>query len=200
MKNNCKNDELKEYRKAVERYARDKKDYLFHNGGNDHALIILENLFKNANSKIRIAAQQLINDEVVNTDVYINSMYEFLNRENTTLYIILAKKPDEENLREKQHSFYRMLYNHPAYDQQRIKIKAGRCFEAKDKGEEHTVDFCTGDSRMYRFEFCVKNRQAIANFNDEEVTERLNAEFDKAFTGLGNENDVNLRSIFGGRE
>ena len=32
MKNNCENDELKEYRKAVEHYERDKKDYLFHNG------------------------------------------------------------------------------------------------------------------------------------------------------------------------
>lgn len=201
MKNNCENDELKEYRKAVEHYARDKKDYLFHNGGNEHALIILENLFKNANYKIRIAAQQLINDEVVNTDVYMDSMREFLNREKTELHIILAKKPDDNKLREKQHSFYRMLYRHPAYDQKRIEIKAGKTFKAEEEGVEeedsgHTVDFCTGDSRMYRFEFCIKERKAIANFNDEKVTERLNAKFDKAFFSLDDEKKVDLKNIF----
>lgn len=198
MKNNYENDELKEYRKAVEHYARDKKDYLFHNGGNEHALIILENLFKNANYKIRIAAQQLINDEVVNTDVYIDSMREFLNREKTELHIILAKKPNEKKLRAKEHSFYHMLYNHPAYDQNRIEIKAGKTFKTKEDGMEHTVDFCTGDSRMYRFEFCVDSRQAIANFNDEEATRGLNAEFDKAFFSLGDENKLELVKIFDG--
>ncbi|PIN28957.1 hypothetical protein [Prevotella intermedia] len=200
MKNNCENDELKEYRKAVEHYARDKKDYLFHNGGNEHALIILENLFKNANYEICIAAQQLINDEVVNTDVYIDSMREFLNREKTKLRIILAQKPDGNKLREKQHSFYRMLYNHPAYAQNRIEIKAGKTFKTKKNGMEHTVDFCTGDSRMYRFEFCVDSRQAIANFNDEEATRGLNAEFDKAFTSLDYRNKVDLKNIFGSGE
>ena len=133
---------------------------------------------------------------MVNTDVYIDSMREFLNREKTELHIILAKKPNEKKLRAKQHSFYHMLYNHPAYDQNRIEIKAGKTFKMKEDGMEHTVDFCTGDSRMYRFEFCIKERKAIANFNDEKVTERLNAKFDKAFFSLDDEKKVDLKNIF----
>ena len=137
---------------------------------------------------------------MVNTDVYIDSMREFLNREKTELHIILAKKPNEKKLRAKQHSFYHMLYNHPAYDQNRIEIKAGKTFKMKEDGMEHTVDFCTGDSRMYRFQFCVKSHQTIANFNDEKITMKLNDEFDKAFFSLGDENKLDLVKIFDGGE
>lgn len=56
---------MEEYRRTVESYAAQHENYLFHNEGNEHALIIFENIFKNANKTIRIAANNLCNSEVV---------------------------------------------------------------------------------------------------------------------------------------
>ena len=50
---------MEEYRKTVELYAARHENYLFHNKGNEHALIIFENIFRNAKRKIRIVANNL---------------------------------------------------------------------------------------------------------------------------------------------
>ena len=75
--------EMDQYRMAVKDYAANNTPYLFHNQGDEHALIILTNLFINAKEHIRIAANKLYNDEVVNTKEYINSMRSFLDRNDT---------------------------------------------------------------------------------------------------------------------
>ncbi|WP_179286143.1 hypothetical protein [Prevotella intermedia] len=51
MENSCKNNELEKYREAIEQYAKERKNSLILNGGNEYALIILENIFKNAEKK-----------------------------------------------------------------------------------------------------------------------------------------------------
>ena len=62
---------MEEYRRTVEAYASRHENYLFHNEGNEHALIIFENIFRNANDTIRIAANNLCNPEVVDRKEYV---------------------------------------------------------------------------------------------------------------------------------
>ena len=121
---------MNQYRLAVKDYASRNINYLFHNKGDEHALIILTNLFVNAKKHIRIAANKLYNDEVVNTKEYIDSMRSFLDRNDTNLSILITKKPSKEEIKScpKENTFYWMLYNHPAYDQGRIIIKEGHGF------------------------------------------------------------------------
>lgn len=198
MKDNYenKNNKLKEFREAVERHAREKEDFLFYSEGPERTLITLESLFRNANDIVRIATQQLTDDVVVGSDIYIDSVQEYLNRGETKLHIILAEKPNEIELREKQHPFYYMLYNHPAYNQGRVIAKVGICFKVEYEGEERIVNFCTGDSKMYCFESYIPTRQAISNFNDEETTKIMDTEFDRYFSRLGDKNRVDLKNIF----
>lgn len=191
MENSCKNNELEKYREAIEQYAKERKNSLILNGGNEHALIILENIFKNAEKKIRIAAEQLYNDEVVNTPRYIDSMRNFLNRDNTELCIIIAQKPPK-GVCKKEKSFYNMLYKHSAYKENRIKIKAEIRF--KDKKSQNFVNFCTGDDSMYRYEYSVEERKALVNFNDEKRTKDLNSSFDENFNKLDNK-ELDLRKF-----
>ncbi|PJI24227.1 hypothetical protein CTM59_08805 [Prevotella intermedia] len=193
MENSCKNNELEKYREAIEQYAKERKNSLILNGGNEHALIILENIFKNAEKKIRIAAEQLYNDEVVNTPCYIDSMRKFLNRDKTELCIIIAKKPPKDVCK-KENSFYHMLYKHSAYKENRIKIKAEGKF--KVKGSDNSVNFCTGDDSMYRFEYSVEKRKALVNFNDKTRTEQLNNLFDKNFNELLNDDKLLDLALF----
>ena len=176
--------EMQQYRIAVENYARNGVSYLFHNRGDEHALIILTNIFKNARSHIRIAANRLYNDEVVNTREYVESMKAFLDQKDTRLDIFITMKPTKDEVTEygPENTLYWMLYNHPAYRQGRVTIKDGQGSFFKNNGQQ--VNFCTGDDRMFRLESNIVERQAIANFNDEESTRELIEAFDGIYPGL----------------
>ena len=188
-------DDLTEYRIAVKNFAEDGIDYLFHNKGNEHALIIFTNLFVNAKSEIRIAANMLYNDEVVNTKEYINAMHTFLDKHDSHLSILITSMPPTDAVRnhDKDTSFYWMLYNHPAYMQNRVVIKegGGNYFRGKDNQQ---VNFCTCDSMMYRFESDIKQRKAVANFHDPKLTKNLEEKFDRIY---GNLKVVKLEDLFG---
>ena len=86
---------LDEYRKAVEWYARKKEDNMLHNKGNDHALIIFENLFKHSEEHVRIFAKDLANEEVVNRKEYIEAVKTFIDKPKTRLDILITSFNDE---------------------------------------------------------------------------------------------------------
>ena len=188
--------EMDQYRIAVSKYAEEGVDgYLFHNRGDEHALIILSTIFLNAKRYIRIAANRLYNDEVVNTEEYIKSMKAFLDKKDTRLSIIITKKPSLEEVEEHgyENTFYWMLYNHPAYRQGRVEIKDGHG-KAFRNADGKPLNFCTGDDRMFRMEGDIDRRQAIANFNDSVYTSLLNDAFDKVFESL--EEKVELKEYY----
>ena len=178
---------MEQYRIAVRNFAINGTNYLFHNEGNEHALIIFTNLFVNAKEHIRIAANMLYNDEVVNTKEYIDAMRSFLDKRNTRLSILITNRPPVEDVKshEPKTSFYWMLYNHPAYSQGRVEIKegGGNYFQGED-GQQ--VNFCTCDSRMYRLESDIHLRKAVANFGDMVSTVDLEQKFDQVYGDLNN--------------
>ncbi len=185
-------EELTVYKEAVRRYAAEKTDYLFHNEGSSHALIICSTLFENATSYVRIAANKLYNDEVVNQSEYISSMCHFLDREGTRLRILVSNRPSKEEVTNES-CFYSMLYHHPAYEEGRVEIKDGQGKSFRNK-QGNPIHFCTGDEHMYRLENDIKDRKAIANFNDEKATDNLNKIFDKVFDKL--DTTMNLKDYF----
>lgn len=186
--------EMDQYRMAVKDYAANNTPYLFHNQGDEHALIILTNLFINAKEHIRIAANKLYNDEVVNTKEYIDSMRSFLDRNDTKLSILITKRPSKEEIKKcpKENTFYWMLFNHPAYYQGRVEIKEGNGKSFHDKDGQQ-VNFCTGDDLMYRLENAIVERKAIANFGDREMTGKLIKAFDNSFP---NNLNVELKDFY----
>lgn len=185
---------LEIYKKAVEEDARKGTDFLYHNEGNEHALIICSNIFKNAKKDIRIAANQLYNDDVVNTDEYIDSMKSFLDREGTILKILITNQPPEDSVK-KDGTLYGMIYDHPAYKQGRVQIKYGygKSFTGVDK---KPVNFCTSDDKMYRFENDIEERKAVANFGDPERAKDLRKKFDNIYNSEQYTANVDLNSYF----
>lgn len=182
------------YKEAVNRYAKDGTNYLFHNSGNDHALIICSSIFSHSVNNVRIAAHKLCNNEVVNQPDYVESMKRFLDQKGSILHIILTLCPKAEEIN-KEKGFYHMLYHHPAYKDKRIIIKDGGGKHFSDaSGNE--VNFCTGDDRMYRVEQDVDQRKAIANFGDKHIAQMLSGAFDRVFNQL--QTVVELRNFFEG--
>ena len=186
---------LEVYKKAVEEDARKGTDFLYHNKGNEHALIICTNIFKNANHEIRIAANQLYNDEVVNTLEYIESMRTFLDKDGTMLKILIAQAPPKESVK-RDGTLYGMIYEHPAYAKGRVQIRHGygKSFTGMDK---NPVNFCTADDKMYRFENDIISRKAIANFGDQERAIEFREIFDSVYNSTKETETVNLHNYFG---
>lgn len=185
--------DLEAYRAAVELYAKDGTNYLFHNKGDIHALIILTNIFKNAEQKIRIVANMLFNDEVVNTKEYVESMKSFLDKKDTQLEIIISIKPSKEEVKRhgKENTLYWMIFNHPAYRQNRVQIKESSDFVTyKNEKEIKELNFCTGDDRMYRLETNTIERKAVANFQDQTITKLLVRVFDTVFDRISSTVDL----------
>lgn len=185
---------MEEYRKSVELYALRHENYLFHNEGNMHALIIFENIFKNAKSEIRIAANNLCNHEVVNREEYIAPLLTFLDN-GGILHVLLKSMPAQDDRElDNNHCLLRALYNHEAYKNGKIVIKSGngKCFH-DDKNNE--VHFCTADGLMYRLENNINERKAICNFGDGYKTKELESLFDSVFSSI--DYIENLERYFG---
>lgn len=184
---------LEEYKKAVEYYASNSIDNLIHNRGDEHALIIFQNIFRTSNEYVRIAANNLWNDEVVNTKDYIDTLSAFLDKPNSRLDILLTNEPKIEDVKNKTgHNIYNMLYNHRAYLSGRVRIKSGEGKTFRLDGKP--LHFCTADGRMYRLEINPDERVAQCNFCDTAHTGKLIENFDKVYqTKL---KEVNLDEYF----
>lgn len=184
---------MEEYRRTVEAYAYHHENYLFHNEGNKHALIIFENIFKNAKNTIRIAANNLCNSEVVDRKEYIEPLIKFLDN-GGALSILLKDAPCPTNEELKNtYCLFRALYNHEAYKNGIVKIKSGDGKFFHDNNG-HEIHFCTADGHMYRIENDIVERKAICNFGDEVKTKELDNLFDGVFDSI--HHNIFLESYF----
>ena len=189
------NKDLQQYKEAVGAYAREGKDFLFHNEGEDHALIICTNIFDNATKHIRIVAEDLCNKRKVCADMsYVNALRRYLEREDSRLSIILTNFPSEKDML--RSPLFCMLSDSKAYAEGRVVIKDSKktlflSKTADDKSE--TINFCTGDDHMFRVENDVTNCRAIANFGDKKTTTQLNEVFDRGFAEF---TEVDLSKVF----
>lgn len=169
---------MDDYRKAVEYYASNHLNYLFHNKGPEHAKIIFENIFKVANEHIRIAANNLWNTEVVNTQEYIDALRTFLDKPNSKLDIILTNEPNWNEVKaDEANNIYKLLLNYKS--KVRIKTGEGKNFRKTDTNQ--IVHLCTADDSIYRLEDNIDERTAICNFKDEKTVSELNKIFDGVF-------------------
>lgn len=160
------------YGNAVAHYAAAHTNYLFHNEGNEHALIIFSNIF-------RIAARNLCNTELVDKYEYISAVRCFLDIPDTKLRLILSSM-DESQMNASL--FFFNLFKLEAYEEGRIDIRYGNG-KNFHKGEK-TIHFCTADSSMYRIEDDMDNHRAMCNFGDPDTTVKLEKIFDAAAENL----------------
>ena len=195
MKPKTEIDELKSYREAVAHLAKHKVNNLLHNAGNDHALIIFENIFKNAVQEICIVAKDLNNEEVVLKPSYLNGLSEFLDKNDVKLKVLVSEF-DSATISSEDDSFFRRVFNSKAYKEGRVEIKNshGMGFRNSAYGNSF-LHFCVADGTMFRLETDIEQRKAICNFGNQEFASELRKVFDIGFL-----NDkttiINLDQVF----
>lgn len=186
------NPTLEEYRNAVEWHAKNRIDNMLHNKGNEHALVIFENMFKYSTDHVRIFAKDLANMEVVNTKRYVESIKEFISRPGVKLDILVTDFNEEVKDIDKDVNLFYMLRSSWAYSANRIRIRTTNGMTFRMQG--NAIHFCTSDGHAYRLERDIDKRIAQANFGDAKTTEKLDSLFDDAFEKCVNK--VRLEDYF----
>lgn len=173
------NKSMENYRKAVTYYAEREENYVLHNEGDAHALVIFSTMFKYSKNKIRIVAKDMANEEVVNTKEYIEAMNLFLERSEAELQIILSDFKESVNDIPAERNFFKFLVRSEAYKDNRVHVKISKEKTFKLNGKP--AHFCTSDGHAYRMEHDIDKRKAWCNFGSPETTSKMDELFDKAF-------------------
>lgn len=154
----------REFEKAVEYYASQSIDYLFHT--TSQGRVIIENIFKKAKRYVRIADYDLLDNRRYNNEKVLYAIDDFLNIRDTKLDIILVSEPNWDDVKMlNSPNIYRRLLMSPAFDEGRIRIACGDGKSFKLYGEEE-IFYCVADGYMY---YLLRNKNtsyAISNFND----------------------------------
>ena len=181
---------IEEYRKAVEYFASNKRNYNINNEGDEYAKVIFSNIFANASQTVRIAANTLRNT-VVDSPEYQNALDQFLFRQGAQLFIIISHLPEtaREDVTE---NIYRRLRRNPAYEEGRIHIKNAESNLFTMDGKP--ANFCVADGLMYRIEDDIVKRTALCNFGDSSKAVKLEEVFDQGFAKI--ENELELSQLF----
>lgn len=166
-------DSLLDYKEAVEFFANNKIDNVLSNSGNEHAVIIFNNMFKTAEKNICLYAQDIFsNDNVVTVSPsYIESLRTFLDKEGTSLRIVLKDYDVVTSCNR--------LRNVLKQYSSKIAVRINRRGEVKIC--ENSVHFCIADGRMYRVEYDTKTRKARCNFNDKNAVSKYQTVFNQLF-------------------
>lgn len=187
-------EELEIYNRAVQYYASKGENYTILNHGPQHAKIIFINMFNNAQKHVRIAAEHMCDNDVVDTPEYIEAVNKFLNQPGSQLDILVTSIP-KEVVEKKENCFLRFLSNHTAYKAGRVHIKdlEGKHFYIKNSNsnERTYINFSTADSKIYRYENDIEEKTAICNFGDKEKTEQYEKLFDQVFSKIKDNIDLN---------
>lgn len=183
---------MKEYNFFVSSLAKDNADRVFLNSDEEHALIVLVNLFRQAKETVRIFAACLC-EHIGNKPEYIVAISEFIERGGKVR--MLLNKFDE-NLVSNSNLFKRLAYY--AYEGADIQIKRtlAHPFLSKDP-QRKEVHFTVIDETGYRIETDIEKRTAECNFNNPTLSKGLVSFFDRIFNA--NESvSIDLNALFNG--
>lgn len=170
--------------------AQNRVNRTFLNSDEEHALIVLINMFKCANDTIRIFAGNLCK-HIGNAPEYIEAISDFIER-NGKVRILLneydAKYLSESNL------FKRLSYYLSEGSDIKIKQTSAHPYLSKDP-DKKDVHFTIFDETGYRIETDIEKRTAECNFNSPILSKKLANFFDNIFNAPYSSN-VNLNEIF----
>lgn len=192
---------MEKYREFVQYLSRNKVSKEFLNSDQKHALEVFVELFRGAQSKIRIFAANLCGDMedgeedtdyLVNKQEYISALSDFIER-GGEVNIMLNRFDADKALRSnvmKRLFFY--LTTTEFKDKIHIKSTSKK-FHYTDDPAKNEVHFTVADDRAYRIETNIKERAATCNYNNSVMAGALITIFDNAFSEA---TPIDLATIF----
>lgn len=178
------------YKKFVSTLATAHSNRVFLNSDKEHALIVLIELFKNANFKLRIFAGSLCH-HVGNTSEYVEALSDFIERGGSVDILLNNFNVDEAK---RSNLFKRLAYYASELKPISVKTTSVKPYLAND-AEKKPIHFTIGDEISYRIETNTEERTAECNFNNPIVAKGTAEFFDKLFNQAESVT-VNLTELF----
>ncbi|MDR0682768.1 MAG: hypothetical protein LBG15_13130 [Dysgonamonadaceae bacterium] len=163
---------MTEYTKKIESLAiNGGTNEIFYNSCESHALIVLINLVKNADTYIKSICGNMCS-EVSNNPEYVESVRSFLNGNKTRKFQILFDKYD---ISFQSRPIAKTLAMFPNQVEIR-KLKSGYI-----KYNDKPVHITVSDDRAFRFETDIEKKMAWGNFNNPKQGKAIAKVFDHFF-------------------
>ena len=162
--------QLIEYRKRVERLAHARTGEGINNGSFDHAAIIIEQMFKSAESQIGILTNNL-NARVYAREAILEEAKMFLAQGDRSARILL-ESTDDAIFRE--HPFFEHIRNNDNVEVRRVPASLRAAYD---------YHFLIMDNDSYRYEPTKDGPSAVAAFGDHEGAKNLSKIFDIIWGG-----------------
>jgi hypothetical protein len=158
---------LSDYKLAIEHLANTCDPYVFANSGQDHACIVMSNIFRTAKNHVNIFARDLRGD--VSKGEYLTSFENYLKTPGTSMSVLLEETPKPQS------QAFEILKRHKRDNVKVYLINA----VAKAAFTENGVlnHFTTADNRMFRFETDTEKYMAVCGFNDSGTVKILDERF-----------------------
>ncbi|NOX40767.1 MAG: hypothetical protein GXP05_09695 [Alphaproteobacteria bacterium] len=159
---------MQNYSKIVRRAAALKDGSVIFNGSLAHAEILVRELFRSADSCIKILSGDL-NSRVFGSDDVVEQANLFLADPNRKLEVLVEECSADDRA------------NHPFYDNFFVKKRDNVHFRRVPQDIQDSYDFhlVVADGESYRFEGDKKKHAAIAAFGDKKGASNLDGIFDE---------------------
>lgn len=178
------------YKDFVKSLSRRSDDRLFLNSDEEHALIVLTELFQRAKKEVRIFAGCLCK-RVGDNPEYIIALSEFIERGGKVKILLNSF---DEDLAKSSNLYRRLSYYRVHGKPVEVKKTYAKAYVSgvQDRKEAH---FTVCDGESYRVETDIEKRAAECTFNNPAMAKELENFFDSLFR-RADAIDVDLKSLF----
>ena len=159
------------YKEQIFKLAKEKKDDVFYNSSEEHAMIVHQAIANTAEHDINILSSSLCSS-ISNNEDYLKYMRDFLSKDSSHIVRIVLTDYNEEFLNKPIAILFREFH-----DQVQV-----RRFNGVVKNEDKQVHFTYADDRMYRIETDIVNHIAFGNFNSPTRVAFLASIFNQVFS------------------
>lgn len=187
-------DELSMYREFVRILSEKSDDRIFLNKGAEHALIVLERIFKQSNDIVRIFAGNLCKT-VGNEPEYIYALSGFIEKGGKVRILL---NDYDETLAKESNLYMRLAYYKSKGKDIIVKQTPAKPYQEADP-EHKEVHFTVGDKKAYRIETDIKQRAAQCSMNRPDTATMAAEFFDGLFNGVES-TEIDILSMFGYNE
>lgn len=149
---------LDTYRDAVHYMAKNNDSFIFRNESKHHAAVVLNEIVSFSKSEVVIYDRKIDGDITNESHVFLDSIRQFLDHENSLLQIVLLEVEQNDTFDK-----YKKLADE--YDGFGMFEASTQYVENLKKFNKNQGDFTIGDGKMFRIEENNESRQAICSFN-----------------------------------
>lgn len=158
----------------------------FNNSGVNHAKIVLATIFDKAQSELKILAESLTSS-VAKSDLYIDNIHEFLNKNNKGTKVKILVKNDK--ILNNNPLLLKVFQSH--HNQVDIRIRDVDVFDNNKK----SVHFTLADDNIYRLEENIIDFKAYGSFDNKNMNQQLSNIFTNIFNSIPNNKKINLQTV-----